>query len=254
MRRWVRRGRSHNALRPKASAATMAACFTRRHRFRDPSHAPMARRASPAGACAGWRRITAARRGAASSGGASRAFTPAYEREGHEREETPSEPRRDQTPSKTLLDPASRPRRQGQGHEGAGQGQPATAEHAREEGEGGDTGKDPGDPDHRLVGSLDIESAQRRRVNDGAEPRRTRRVILELGVTGPPAGIQAPGQPAELDGVMEAIELAGMIVEDEQDRCRARSGRRSRRRGGAGRRARRLGSRLRIIRHGPILS
>src|SRR4030095_9751677 len=62
----------------------------------------------------------------------------------------------------------------------------------------------------------DIESSQRRRVNDGAEPRRARRVILELGVAGPPAGIQAPGQPAELDGVMEAIELAGMIVEHDK--------------------------------------
>jgi hypothetical protein len=70
-----------------------------------------------------------------------------------------------------------------------------------------------------------IEGAQRRRVNDGAEPRRARRVILELGVAGPPAGIQAPGQPAQLDGVMEAVELAGMIVERRQDRCRARSGR-----------------------------
>jgi hypothetical protein len=53
-------------------------------------------------------------------------------------------------------------------------------------------------------------------VNDRAEPRRARRVILELGVAGPPAGIQAPGQPAQLDGVMEAVELAGMIVEGDK--------------------------------------
>src|SRR5262245_846390 len=48
------------------------------------------------------------------------------------------------------------------------------------------------------------------------EPGRSRRVVLQLGVSGPPAWIQPPRSPAERDGVVEAVELAGMVVEDEQ--------------------------------------
>ncbi len=144
---------------------------------------------------------------------AARVFNPIHEREGHEGDKTPSEPGRDQSPSQAFFDPAPRAGRQGQGNEGSGQGQPAVAEHALEQRESGDTREHPRDPDHGFVGPRDAESAQRRGVNDGAEPCCARRIVLELSVAGPPAGIQTPGRPAELDDLMEAVELAGMIVE-----------------------------------------
>src|SRR5262249_4658621 len=49
-----------------------------------------------------------------------------------------------------------------------------------------------------------------------AEPRRARWIVLEFGVARPPARIEAPGRPAQCDRVVEPVELARMIVEDEE--------------------------------------
>jgi hypothetical protein len=50
----------------------------------------------------------------------------------------------------------------------------------------------------------------------GAQPRRARWIVLELGVARPPARIEAPGRPAQRDRVVEPVKLARMIVEHEE--------------------------------------
>src|SRR3990170_1158243 len=59
-------------------------------------------------------------------------------------------------------------------------------------------------------------SPQPSRAATGAQPGGAGWVVLELGVTRPPAGVQAPRGPPDRDGVIEAVELSRVVVEDEE--------------------------------------
>ncbi len=80
-----------------------------------------------------------------------RACDPAGERERHEGQKAPAEPRGDESPAQTLLDAAPRSRRQRQRHEGAGQGEPTAPEDPGQKGEGGEAGQEPRDPELGLI-------------------------------------------------------------------------------------------------------
>ncbi len=141
---------------------------------------------------------------------------PAQQAERQQRQHAPGEPRRDQTPAQALLHPAPRSRRQRERDEGAGEREPRIAERAAQQRVHGHPRQQPGQPEQDLVDGGQVERAGRRQMDQRAEPREAGRVVLELGVTGPPARIEAPGGEPQRDRVREAIELARVIVEDEQ--------------------------------------
>src|SRR5437899_12907651 len=78
------------------------------------------------------------------------AVDPADERKSQEGQQAPAEARGYETPAQPLFDAASRSRRQRHGHEGPGKRQPAVAEEAGEQTEGGEARKEPSHPEKHL--------------------------------------------------------------------------------------------------------
>ena len=145
-----------------------------------------------------------------------RALRPAQEDEGLQGERAPAEPGADEPPAQAFLHAAPAARGQRERHERAGQREPRVAEEPAQEHVGGRARKHPREPEERLVHRRSGERAARRVMEQGAEPREARRVVLQLGVARPPSRIEAPRREPDRDRVDHAVELTRMVVEDEQ--------------------------------------
>ena len=53
-------------------------------------------------------------------------------------------------------------------------------------------------------------------MDGSAEPGGAGRIILELGISRPPTGVQPPWSPPKRDDVIEAVELPRVVVEGEE--------------------------------------
>ena len=215
MSRCASSGSSHTAARPSPSA-TRTSPSTRRRRRGAPHAAASRTIATAVGVWAGWSSVTAATRPAAPSGGRSAPSAQRSEAEGQQRQRAPAEPRSDEPPAQALLHAAPAARRERERHDRAGQREPRVARQPAEQHVGGRARKHPREPEERLVHGRGGERAARRVMEQGAEPREARRVVLQLGVAGPPSRIEAPRREPDRDRVDQAVELARMVVEDEQ--------------------------------------
>src|SRR5215510_2876196 len=137
---------------------------------------------------------------------------PGQEREGEEREQAPAQPRGHEAPAQPLLRAAARARGDDEREERGREGRPPGAERAREQRIGGRGGEEKHQPHQDQVKDAGGREPEGRPMERVAQIEEERRIVLELGIAGPPARVPVPRRRPERDHVDQAIELAWMIV------------------------------------------
>jgi len=131
---------------------------------------------------------------------------------GKERKQAPAQARGHEPPAHSLLCAAARPRGNEEGEECGGQRRPPRAERSSEQRIGRRGREQEHEPHQDQVEGARAREPEGQPVQGIAQIEEERGIVLELGISGPPAGVPVPGGRAEHDDVDQAIELTRMIV------------------------------------------